>query len=448
MVFSSHNVFGLLSDGERGFVVNVLSGQADLLERADWEVLRSGVVPEDVSEWVAKGYVVEAVEESERFQRAYLDSLDRRDKDEVQIFFVPWYACNFSCSYCFQDSYEWDPSMLKAETLDAFFDWVRVRFAGRRKYLTLFGGEPLLAGSGHRAAVSDFLDRASAANLDVAIVTNGYYLEDYVPLLAKHRIREVQVTLDGSKEFHDKRRVLKGGGPSFDRVVAGVDACILAGLSVNLRMVVDRDNLISLPALADFAVDRGWTKNSGFKTQIGRNYELHSCQQARQQLYSRAELYADIHKLVLEHPSILEFHQPSFSIARFIWEHGETPEPLFDSCTGAKTEWALDFQGKIYACTATVGKQGEELGTFWPEVTESVDVIREWERRDVLAIPECSSCAVRLACGGGCTAVAKNRTGQIVSPDCRPVQQLLEMGMDLYFNDKHVEVSQCLNQNG
>lgn len=447
MLYSSHNIFGSLPDGRQGFIVNLLSGQADLLDAPSLRLLQSGALPCDTQEWVEKGYVVEPAAEAARYQAAYLDFLDARDKDEVQIFFVPWYACNFSCSYCFQDTYAWDPSMLKAETLDAFFATVRERFAGRRKYLTLFGGEPLLAGEGHRKAVADFLERARRDDLDVAIVTNGYHLEEYVPLLKNYRIREVQVTLDGAQEFHDKRRMLKGGKPSFDRVVAGVDACVAAGLSVNLRMVVDRDNLISLPELARFAVERGWTRAPGFKTQIGRNYELHSCQQQRSQLYSRVELYADIHQLVLEHPHILEFHRPAFSIVRFLWENGETPKPLFDSCTGTKTEWAFDFQGKIFACTATVGKNGEELGTYWPVASEAAAVVAEWERRDVLAIPECASCNVRLACGGGCTAVAKNQTGNICSPDCRPVQELLGLGMDLYYNEEHQEVQECLNPN-
>jgi len=64
------------------------------------------------------------------------------------------------------------------------------------------------------------------------------------------------------------------------------------------------------------------------------------------------------------------------------------------------------------------------------------ELIEEWEERDVLSITECSSCSMRLACGGGCTAIAKNRTGQINAPDCRPVQELLELGIGLYSDIK------------
>lgn len=101
---------------------------------------------------------------------------------------------------------------------------------------------------------------------------------------------------------------------------------------------------------------------------------------------------------------------------------------------GTKTEWAFDYTGRIYPCTATVGKDGEEVGTFYPAVTKKEDVINQWESRDVTAIPECAGCNLRLLCGGGCGAVAKNRTGRLHASDCRPVQPLLEMGISLYFN--------------
>lgn len=108
------------------------------------------------------------------------------------------------------------------------------------------------------------------------------------------------------------------------------------------------------------------------------------------------------------------------------------PTPLFDSCPATKTEWAFDYTGNIYPCTATVGKPGEELGSFYPTVTKDEERIEEWEDRDVTSIDECGSCPVRLACGGGCGSVAKNAAGKIHAPDCRPLKELLEMGLALY----------------
>ena len=116
-------------------------------------------------------------------------------------------------------------------------------------------------------------------------------------------------------------------------------------------------------------------------------------------------------------------------------ENGDLPEALFDSCPACKTEWAFDFTGHIYPCTATVGKVDESLGTFYPEVSRKETMIENWESRDVLSIPECKECFVQLACGGGCGAIAKNRAGNICSPDCRPVKELMELGFAAYFED-------------
>jgi len=434
MQYSAHNICSQVLDSEQWFITNLLSGHADLLDAETGAMVRSGELPvgSDLAEWTSKGYVVDPVEEEKRYRMKYLDFLDQRESDEVQVFFVPWYSCNFSCTYCFQESYGWTAVSLQQEVVEAFFQWIKTKLAGRKKYITLFGGEPLMPVKAMRDFVENFVVRCKSEGLDLAVVTNGYNLADYLDILSLGRIREVQVTLDGSKDAHDKRRMLRGGNPTFDRIVEGIDGALALGMTINLRMVVDRENLHTLPELARFAITKGWTSNPRFKTQLGRNYELHTCQEGSEKLFSRVEMYQELYRLVKEAPEILEFHKPAFSIARFLFDEGQLPAPLFDACTGTKTEWALDGTGRIYSCTATVGKQGEELGTYWPSFQENSAIIGQWENRDVCSISECSSCNVRLACGGGCTAVAKNQNAKIASPDCRPIQRLLEMGVGLY----------------
>jgi len=56
-------------------------------------------------ELTEKGYLIEESEESRLYRNRYLDFIDSRDKDEIQIFFVTNYSCNFACTYCYQDQY-------------------------------------------------------------------------------------------------------------------------------------------------------------------------------------------------------------------------------------------------------------------------------------------------------------------------------------------------------
>jgi len=438
MYFSKHNIFSKIKDSENFFIVNLLSGNADIVS-PDFERLITKIkYGEEIenenfrNDLIEKGYLVEEVEEEKLYRRKYLDFLDNRDDDELQLFFVPNYSCNFACSYCYQDEYVTSKGSLSKEIIDSFFSYIQKAFIGRRKYITVFGGEPLLNTSIQKEHISYLINQANKFQIDVCFVTNGYTLVDYIDILKQGRIREIQITLDGTAEVHNKRRFLKGSAGTFDKIAEGVDACIVSKLTVNLRMVVDKENILNLPELASLAINKGWTSSNFFKTQIGRNYELHHCQSASSKLFSRVSLYESLYTLIKQHPHIIEFYKPAYSITKFLAENGSLPDPLFDSCPACKTEWAFDYTGKIYPCTATVGVENETLGSFYPEVKLNMHLVNNWENRDVVSIPECKDCNLQLACGGGCGSVAKNSNGTICSTDCRPVSDLLEIGFAAY----------------
>ncbi len=435
MEFSKHNIFSKIADSDSYFIVNPLSGNADIMDTKEAEKFISNNIT-NTEEYIEKGYLVDPKEEAKLFKQKYLDFIDERDKDEVQLFFTPWYTCNFNCSYCFQDEYTNANDNVKDEVIDAFYNYVDKKFAERNKYITIFGGEPLFNSPAKKKSIKKIIAGANQRNIDIAIVTNGYHILDYIEILKSARIREIQITIDGTEKVHDSRRMLKGGKGSFHNIVKGVDALLENHMPVNIRMIVDKDNVNNLPELSNFAIDKGWTKHPLFKTALGRNYELHHCQTNNARLFNRIEMYQVIYEIAKKHPEVLEFHKPAFSIAKFIFENGELPDPLFDSCSGTKTEWAFDYSGRIYSCTATVGNIGDELGTFFPNIELNEDLIEEWEERDVLAIKECSNCSMSLACGGGCAAVAKSKTNNLHSPDCRPIKELLELGIGLYSDSK------------
>ena len=442
MIYSKHNIYSRITGSDNFFIVNLLSGSADILNPAEGKMVKDLIDGKEIAEEFRsnleeQGYLVDEKEEERLYRSKYLDFIDTRDEDEIQLFFVPNYSCNFACTYCYQDEYANTTRELTTEVIDAFFQYINHEFAGRKKYLTVFGGEPLLNSPKQKGLVVYLLKLANESNLEVCFVTNGYSLAEYADILKLANIREIQVTLDGIGSVHDTRRFLKGGGATFEKIVHGIDACLQARLPVNLRMVIDKENIHGLPEMAQFAIDKEWTKNEFFKTQLGRNYELHHCQVSSEKLFSRISLYETIYQQVKQYPHILEFYKPAYSISKFLSENGSLPDPLFDACPACKTEWAFDYTGQIYSCTATVGKTDESLGTFFPEVSRRDDMIAAWENRDVTAIAECFTCSIQLACGGGCGSVAKNRTGNVCSTDCRPVKELLELGFSAYF-DKEI----------
>lgn len=433
MSISRHNIISKIKDSEDYFIVNPLHKSADVISPVELKMIDNQEDPE--GDFHERGYLTDEDVEKRAFKLAYLDFTEKREEDEIQLFFVPNYSCNFACSYCYQEGYDPIQKGVDNKVIDAFFNYLETEFAGKRKYITVFGGEPLLPGDSQRKMIAYIISKANEAKLDLAFVTNGYTLSSYVDLLKTARIREIQVTLDGTKSIHDGRRYLKGKHPTFDKIIEGIDACLDANLNINMRMVVDKENIENLSDLAQFAIDKGWTESPFFKTQIGRNYELHFCNSTPEKLFDRATLYQNIYELIKKRPHIARFYKPAFSIAKYISENEDLPTPLFDSCPACKTEWAFDFTGTIYSCTATVGKHGEELGTFFPEITRNDDLIGEWQNRDITTIEECKTCEVALACGGGCASVAKNKNGKTNSPDCRPIKELLSLGAAYYFTD-------------
>jgi uncharacterized protein len=430
---SRHNIISPIPDSDQYLILNILSGNADFISITELELLKNPAQCPELEELKTRGYIVDPQEEQQRYQLKYNEFLEERIKEEVQIFFVPTYACNFSCSYCYQSEYPDRGMSFRPEITVSFFHFVERQFKHQKKYITLFGGEPLLPSPTHKSQVAYFIEKLRDNGLELSVVTNGFSLDKYFDLLDSCFIREIQVTLDGTSEVHNMRRQLKNSSPTFERIVENIDQCLARNLRVNLRMVIDRDNLENLPMLASFAIDKGWTSNPLFKTQIGRNYELHYCQSNSKKLLDRLTLYQELYTLIQRFPHIMHFHKPAFSVMSFLHENGKLPNAIFDACPACKSEWAMDYSGNIYPCTATVGKPGEKVGTFFPEIHLDTAKISPWQKRDVTIIEKCIDCNVQLICGGGCGSLASNKNKNIHSPDCRPIAELTALGAAAYF---------------
>jgi uncharacterized protein len=104
MNYSKHNIFSKIRDSEDYFIVNPLTGNADILKVGDaekLEILKNGGEVKDkvfIDELTEKGYLADESAENRLYRRRYLDFIDTRDKDEIQIFFVTNYSCNFACT--------------------------------------------------------------------------------------------------------------------------------------------------------------------------------------------------------------------------------------------------------------------------------------------------------------------------------------------------------------
>jgi len=154
--------------------------------------------------------------------------------------------CNLRCTYCMPEAgLPWIP---KAEIL-SFEEIERIVAAAASvgvRSIRLTGGEPLvrrdLAQLVASLAAIDGID-------DIALSTNGLLLEAQLPGLARAGLRRVNVSLDTLRADRFERIARR---PGLERVLAGIDAAIAAGLGpIKLNCVVMRG--INDDELLDFA---------------------------------------------------------------------------------------------------------------------------------------------------------------------------------------------------
>jgi cyclic pyranopterin phosphate synthase len=158
--------------------------------------------------------------------------------------------CNFSCVYCksadprnyfpHRDLLTWGEFLRVARVLAGL---------GIRK-VRVTGGEPLL-----RDGILDFMDRLHRipALEDIAITTNGFLLPEMAKDLAATGPLRVTVSLDSTDPAKFAR--ITRTPRSFEKVMAGVDAALTAGLKpVKVNIVLVRgfndDEIVEFARLA------------------------------------------------------------------------------------------------------------------------------------------------------------------------------------------------------
>ncbi len=451
MYYSKYNLILPLGDSQYPYaVMNSLSGAFDLATSAERETLqnlaegRAAEGSELITYLKSRGYLfADRAEEDDLVQKKFVEFQDALTDTAPQVLFIPTYNCNLDCVYCFQKGIKHKTELISREVVDAFFNYLPDLYPFKKPFITLFGGEPLVNSPKQREIIDYIVKKAAAGDYEIAAVTNGFDLADYLPVLTQARVKEIQITVDGPRELHDSRRHTANGKPTFQRIMDGIGQAVGQGIPVNLRAVVDKTNFDGLVELASELERLGWLDLPAekFKTQIGRNYELFECYASPSHLLGQVEHWAKVVELSQQHPVLKKFHQPEFKGIKHLVQTGELYLPSFDTCPACKTEWVFDLYGSIYGCTANTGRDEYKLGTFYPNFAFDQSEVGEWQKRNVLNIPECRECDVSLICGGGCGVVAKEKNGAVLSPDCRPIKGILAQGLT-YFREEILALNQ------
>ncbi len=155
-------------------------------------------------------------------------------------------ACNLSCRHCFideSDGKELSPAVVK-KVLKEFEE-----MQGLRVLIT--GGEPLL-----HSRFNEINEMLPDFFLRKVLFTNGLLFKK--DTISARRVDEIQVSIDGLEEAHDR---LRGAG-TFRKSMEAVKHAIDAGVEVSISTMVHRGNLADFDGMERMFKDMGikdWT---------------------------------------------------------------------------------------------------------------------------------------------------------------------------------------------
>lgn len=451
---------------DRYLLINTLSGALDILDGNTWGALSrldtdeplsgNGLTTEVETRLRRRLYLFDTTEaEAQCLQDLIEVTRQRRNNEPVQFVVCPTYACNLGCSYCFEGDIARGPMkvMSQEQVDDAFqaIDAILAQFyPSARGHVVLFGGEPLLRPT--RDCVQAILAQAAVRESSVDVVTNGVQATDFLDLFEAHKaaIEQIQITLDGPAEVHDRRRMHRNGAGTFDAIVEAVDQLLERQLPVTIRVNVDDENLASLPALIEFMESRGWTLYPHFATYIfpvttyGDSerggllhedrllYELQCMFQGERNTLPSFALYGFKvlgHVASVIDPASLRLRMP----------------PLLTYCEANGLRYfAFGPDGYIYPCGQSVGRVDMAIGRFSPNLELWPAQCDEWRTRSVMTIPKCRECPIATLCGGGCAYAAYRRTGSVLTPNCQHSQATLDAYLERM--KPHIAQKYCLEQ--
>ena len=153
--------------------------------------------------------------------------------------------CNLDCHYCYYlDKAEIYGGYESRMSLDMLETCIREYIAANDVPEVTFnwhGGEPLVMGLDfYRKAVE--LERKYAGDKIIhnTLQTNGTLLNYDIASFFRDNDFLVGVSIDGPRDIHDKYRKDKGGAPTFDKVLRGIETLYRTGTQFNTMTTVNK----------------------------------------------------------------------------------------------------------------------------------------------------------------------------------------------------------------
>jgi uncharacterized protein len=334
--------------------------------------------------------------------------------------------CNIDCTYCFYLEKEKlypdksrDSWRMGDEELEAY---VRQYIEAQDIPMANFawqGGEPTLLGVDFfRKAVELQRQYAGKKQITNAFQTNAILLDDeWGEFLAEENFL-VGVSIDGPEDIHNRYRVTRGGDPTWDKVMAGIEVLKKSRVEFNTLTVLHKHNADHPKELYEFLtreVGSHFLQFIPIVERVADNLPAHFLQLVGPEFREGAtvaewsvgsEQYGRFLNGVFDQwvqKDIGQYFIQIFDTTLAGWMGQDPGLCIFSETCG--DAMIVEHDGDVYSCDHFVYpdyKLGNIADTSIREMAESPEQRKfGTDKRD--ALPDyCRNCEFRFACNGGC----------------------------------------------
>ncbi len=347
--------------------------------------------------------------------------------------------CNLDCKYCYFLSKERlypNSSFRMSETL--LEEYTHQYIAAQQVPEVTFawqGGEPTLMGLDFYKLALRYQQKHKKPGMRIynALQTNAVTLNDDWCEFFAHNDFLIGVSLDGPQALHDAYRVDKGGAPTFDRVMAGIELLRKHHVEFNILTTVHAANADHPLELYRFMRDQVGTNFLQFIPIVERDnmtgYQEGNTVTERS---VTAEQYGTFLIAIFEEwvrHDVGRVYVQIFDVALAAWTGNNPGLCIFEETCGKAL--ALEHNGDVYSCDHFVEPKhfvGNIVDIPLTEIVTS-EQQRAFGLAKREALPQyCRDCEVRFICNGGCP---KNRF--IATPSGEPGLNYLCAGYKTFF---------------
>lgn len=371
-------------------------------------------LPSELKKYLLEGSFISDNESADEIDiMRYQSLVDKYRNDKVSLTIAPTTKCNFACPYCFETHKDY--SDMSPETENQVIKFSEEIIAPSSLLsVSWYGGEPLLNFDTIQRLSKQFIElmEKKSGKYISSMVTNGYLLtEEKARELNNLHIQDIQITFDGGKQSHDSRRMLLGGGATYDKILNNV---VLATqyVHISIRINVDPTNSSEIYDLINELENRELNDKVSIYVAAIENIN-NSCSNSPCFTVSQfSQLEVDFIKYLIS---------KGFKV-NFIPRH----QSIFCSAI-SHNSFVIDPHGNLTKCWNDIGIEENYIGDIYSGVKVDSSLMK-WLLYDAFST-ECFLCKIFPICGGGCPYTRINNN----SKRCRSFKYNYNNILDLLY---------------